>query len=246
MNKRLLTVFCTTVCLISALSFSAFANEFNEADLEAGCEGYVITGSAALLAREHDITYLLTITHSDSTTSTVGDTYHISLSSSSHDNPFTFSGEVPCDAVAIDGEVTLSSNGDLEETVTFDELPLDCTCDEDPCDPRTQGYWKRICDGLYGPKKLHPETPGNVDKSLCIPLQMRGRHRNDPCARAKAQYSALQLNINNDGYLSPGCEVDIKGYSTVKDVADAVGSMIPGNCKAAADLAESINSGDAL
>ncbi len=126
----------------------------------------------------------------------------------------------------------------------------DCPCDdEEMCDPRTQGFWRRICYGATCSKRLHPETPDNFDTSLCPPLQIKGKERSNPCVRAKAQFSALQLNILY-GYLSEDCEVTLKGFNTVGDVVAKVRALIAAggahNCKKAAYLAEAVNSGKAL
>ncbi len=116
------------------------------------------------------------------------------------------------------------------------------------CDPRTQGYWKRICDGVTGGKRLHPETPADFDPTLCPALQVKGKERKDPCVRARAQQAALLLNIQNE-YLAECCEVvDPAGnLISVGEAAEEVQDLIDaGLCKEASDLAESINSGDAL
>jgi len=116
------------------------------------------------------------------------------------------------------------------------------------CDPRTQGFWKRICDGATGAKRLHPETPEGFDGSLCAALQVTGKERSDPCVRAKAQFAALLLNVQYD-YLTECCEVvDLAGRRiSVREAVAKIQKLIDsGRCKEAADLAESINSGEAL
>ena len=119
---------------------------------------------------------------------------------------------------------------------------------EPKCEPRTQGYWKRICDGATGKKRLHPETPDDFDPGLCGALQVKGKERRDPCLRAKSQLSALEMNIRY-GYLWDSCEVyDFDGTQmTVGEALEEVKKLIEeGECKEAADLAEAINSGGAL
>jgi hypothetical protein len=116
------------------------------------------------------------------------------------------------------------------------------------CDPRTQGYWRRICAGALGQKKLHPETPAAFDPSLCRALMVKGKARSNPCIRARAQLAALQMNIQY-GTLSDCCEL-LDPAGNVLSVEQAVRRVLrliqAGLCKEAADLAESINSGDAL
>ena len=110
------------------------------------------------------------------------------------------------------------------------------------------GFWKRICQGTAGDKKLHPETPENFDPSLCPALMIKGNQLSDPCVRAEAQYTALMFNIKY-GFLSKCCEVeDLDGnLITAAQALQMVKNLIEsGECKKAADLAESINSGEAL
>jgi hypothetical protein len=121
------------------------------------------------------------------------------------------------------------------------------TIEPEICDPRTQGFWRRICDGETGEKKTHPETAADFDTDMWLALQIKGKERRDPCVRAEAQYAALWHNLNH-GYLSECCEVVFEGKQmSVAEALEKVRQLIDsGECKAAADLAEAINSGDAL
>ena len=129
------------------------------------------------------------------------------------------------------------------------ECTKDCTCPEPPgtCEPRTQGFWKRVCDGVYGPKRMHPETPENFsDSELCADLMVRGSARNLPCVRSASQIAALKLN-SKYGMLDDNCKVYFDDMEkTVEEVLAEIDAMNVEDCKAAADLAEAINSGDAL
>ena len=105
----------------------------------------------------------------------------------------------------------------------------------------------RICDGFDEIKSLHPETPaGFVSGPLCDALQVRGNDRNDPCVRSASQIAALKLN-NMYGILDDICIVYDAGEKiTVGDVLDTIDAENLEDCKAAADLAEAINSRKAL
>jgi len=128
------------------------------------------------------------------------------------------------------------------------ECTKDCTCPEPPgtCEPRTQGFWKRICDGVYGWKAMHPETPESFsDRELCADLMVR-EDRDLPCVRSASQIAALKLN-SKYGILDGNCKVYYDDMEmTVKDVLDKIDEINGEDCKEAADLAEAINSRDAL
>ena len=148
----------------------------------------------------------------------------------------------PVDASCDDGDTCTDNYCDPED-VNSD--PAGCvfvdnnTCDV-TCDPRTQGFWQRICKGE------HPETPDNFDDGNCEHLLIKGSARSNPCVRARSQEAALLYNLTHN-YLSEGCEVNLAGYDNVGDVVEEVASMIAAeDCKAAADLAEAVNSGNAL
>ena len=146
-------------------------------------------------------------------------------------------------------------NQDSEECDGIDddacpgECTKDCTCPEPPgvCEPRTQGFWKRVCDGVYGPKRMHPETPDNFSASeLCADLMVRGMARNLPCVRSASQIAALKLN-SRYGILDDNCKVYFDDMeTTVGEVLARIDALNAEDCKAAADLAEAINSRDAL
>ena len=129
------------------------------------------------------------------------------------------------------------------------ECTIDCTCPEPPgtCEPRTQGFWKRVCEVVWGVKRMHPETPEDFsDRELCADLMVKGNAFSLPCVRSASQIAALKLN-SKYGILDDGCKVyyDDKEMM-VGDVLDNIDAMNAEDCKAAADLAEAINSRDAL
>ena len=127
------------------------------------------------------------------------------------------------------------------------ECTIDCTCPEPgTCEPRTQGFWKRVCQGVYGVKRMHPETPEDFsDRELCADLMVR-EDRNLPCVRSASQIAALKLN-SKYGILDDGCKVYYEDMEmTVKEVLGKIDAMNDKDCKEAADLAEAINSRDAL
>ena len=127
------------------------------------------------------------------------------------------------------------------------ECMEDCTCPEPGiCDPRTQGFWKRVCAGVYGVKRMHPETPENFDDpELCDDLMARGE-RFLPCVRSASQIAALKLN-SKYGILDGTCKVYYEDMEmTVGEVLADIDELNDKDCKAAADLAEAINSRDAL
>jgi hypothetical protein len=129
------------------------------------------------------------------------------------------------------------------------ECTKDCTCPEPPgtCEPRTQGFWKRVCDGVYGVKAIHPETPEDFsDPVLCADLMVQGNARNLPCVRSASQIAALKLN-SKYGILDDTCKVYYEDMEmTAGEVLDKIDAMNAVDCKDAADLAEAINSRDAL
>jgi hypothetical protein len=93
---------------------------------------------------------------------------------------------------------------------------------------------------------MHPETPENFsDSELCADLMVR-IDRNLPCVRSASQIAALKLN-SKYGLLDDNCKVyfDCKEM-TVGAVLAEIDAINAEDCKAAADLAEAINSGDAL
>jgi hypothetical protein len=111
------------------------------------------------------------------------------------------------------------------------------------CEPKTQGFWRRICNGVIGDQQLHPATPVDFDPSMCEYLLIKGKDRRDPCVRAKAQLAALRYNLMH-GYLSDCCEfVDAEGnVMTAPEAMMKVADLIAaGQCKEAADLADTAN-----
>ncbi len=111
------------------------------------------------------------------------------------------------------------------------------------CEPQTQGFWRRICDGVVGKKQRHPATPEDFDPVFCPALLKKGKDRSDPCVRAMAQLAALRYNLRY-GYLSDCCEfVDAQGNIITSSMAMMkVAALIEsGQCKDAADLADTAN-----
>lgn len=121
----------------------------------------------------------------------------------------------------------------------FEVEPGTCpgvVCDPDP---RTQGFWRRVC------KKDHPEQP---DRSILTPVLCRWLNpdpHKDPCERARSQFAAVLLNLDSDR-LQGVCIVTANGESLTDTVAE-IGALIAfgsnNSCKEASDLAASINEG---
>lgn len=147
---------------------------------------------------------------------------------------------------------------------------IDEGCVPPVCEPLTQGFWKRICDGL-GKKKPHPETPegfgDDENAELCGCVQVKDKDTSDPCVKADAQYAALLFNIKY-GFLTGSCKVDqdvvqgilnehnsdipIQDINDVEDVAGLIASLLepvdrdPDDCKLAQALADAVNTRLAL
>ena len=121
--------------------------------------------------------------------------------------------------------------------------------DEEICEPRTQGVWKRICAGATGDKKLHPSTPIEFDPgltlrdmTLCESLQTKTK--NDFCAKAESQEAALTFNAEY-GFLSESCPIfrEDGSETTVGEALDEIWGLInAGDCDAAESYADCINS----
>ena len=115
------------------------------------------------------------------------------------------------------------------------------------CEPKTQGFWKRVCDGVYGflRRIIQRHLADFSDSLLCADLQARG-NRNLPCVRSASQIAALKLN-SKYGKLDDSCKVYYDGDEmTAGDVLSKIDAINAEDCKDAADLAEAINSRDAL
>ncbi len=122
----------------------------------------------------------------------------------------------------------------------FEVEPGTCpgvVCDPDP---RTQGFWRRVC------KKAHPEQP---DRSILTPelcADLNPDPHNDPCERARSQHAAVLYNLDSDR-LQGFCIVDANGDSLTDTVLEIEALILLGtknSCKEASDLAASINEGD--
>lgn len=119
----------------------------------------------------------------------------------------------------------------------FEVEPGTCpgiVCDPDP---RTQGFWRRVC------KKDHPEQPRILDPVLCRWLNP-DPHK-DPCERARSQFAAVLLNLDSDR-LQGVCIVTANGDSltdTVIEIETLIAVGTKNSCKEASDLAASINEG---
>ena len=169
-------------------------------------------------------------------------------------------GDLPCTEECLCGPVCGDGTKDPDEECDGDDaeacgdMPCTdkCICEEEPpgnCYPRTQGFWKRVCAGVYGPgglpptKKEHPETPdGFSSETLCS--EFNRLFRSDPCVRAASQIAALELNLAYNGFLDSTCEIEYDGETMTAAEALALAKSL--DCKDAGDLAEAINSGDAL
>jgi len=195
-------------------------------------------------------------------------------------------GIVPADEQDADGDGFMICAGDCDDSdpTTYPGAPelcdgkdndcdgvIDEGCTPPVCEPLTQGFWKRICDGTFGEKKSHPETPegfgDNEDQDLCGCVQVKDKDTSDPCVKADAQYAALLFNIKY-GFLTGSCEVKpdviqaildehnsgipVEGISDVEDVTALIASLLepadpdPDDCKLAQGLADAINTRAAL
>lgn len=93
------------------------------------------------------------------------------------------------------------------------------------------------------------------DRTTCEGLDAEPRR--DPCQRAIKQYTALLLNIHG-GFLGPDCELDLSRFGlgeavSPAEAAETVAGLIeaglagePAACRAAAAIADWINTGRAL
>jgi hypothetical protein len=162
---------------------------------------------------------------------------------------------------------TTPQGGFFPNVVTAFEIePETCGLGGEPpgpttCEPRTQGFWHRLCTGP------HPEKPEDFDdivaevsgqlaaqglpSDVCENLAL-GTGNQTPCQKAMAQYSALLLNIES-GKLSPRCAILGCGGSVdgaVQDALDAIDGLIPPlgkeACQEAQSIAAEVNEGICL
>jgi hypothetical protein len=114
------------------------------------------------------------------------------------------------------------------------EVPL-CS---DPS-PHTQGFWRRVC------KKAHSDQPDRsiLTDELCEDLNPDPH--SDPCERARSQAAALAYNVISER-VDAGCIADSTGETigeALAEVEDLIAQGTNNSCKAASDLAASINEG---
>ena len=104
------------------------------------------------------------------------------------------------------------------------------------CEPRTQGFWRRVC------KKNHPdhEDRSILDPTLCEDLNPDPH--SDPCERARSQFAAAQYKER----VSDQCIDDSDGNEVAATMAEIAALIAEGtnqSCKQASDKAASLNEG---
>ena len=122
----------------------------------------------------------------------------------------------------------------------------------DVCDPRTQGFWKRICT------KDHPEFNGTDRTDLIGLVDVTAVGPNacavydqlkkpTKCQLADRQRIALEFNLQS-GFLESTCP--LSDGSTVGDAVTQIDADLAtdtkASCTAANDLADSINTGEVI
>jgi uncharacterized repeat protein (TIGR01451 family) len=153
----------------------------------------------------------------------------------------------------------LSDDPDTAEEVDETVTPLALRCE-----PLTQGFWKRQCNGSH-PSGEYDQLSGYVacvstaatfggvgDKNaLCD--QLNPAPHNDKCEQAEAQFAALLLNLCS-GRLSRACWIrtEITGEATVADAVALIDGLLSNPTRSFADcvdaqaLADAINTAAAL
>ena len=134
------------------------------------------------------------------------------------------------------------------------------TCEpvENP-DVRTQGFWKRQCQGPH-PSGEHDNLPtyvdcvnntatfvdvGNVD-DLCD--RLTPNPRKDKCEQAEAQFMALTLNLCSGRVETCNC-IDDPDFDTVGEAAEFIDGLLSnpartrGDCVQAQAIADGLNNG---
>jgi len=118
------------------------------------------------------------------------------------------------------------------------------------CCPRTQGFWKRQCEGPH-PSGEHANLPSYVDcVSASVPFNdvadeaglcehLHPDPPSDKCEQAGAQAMALWLNVCS-GRLEVGCSGGDVGASLAA-IADLLSASDAGECTEAQALAAGIN-----
>jgi len=126
-----------------------------------------------------------------------------------------------------------------EKAIAGAPVGMDAMDECDP-DPRTQGFWRRVC------KKAHPAQPDRsiLTDELCADLNPDPN--SDPCERARSQFAAVLYNLDSDR-LQGVCIVEDNGESLADTVAEIEALIADGtddSCKEASGIAASINEGD--
>jgi len=170
----------------------------------------------------------------------------------------------------------LGCNGTmLDDVAAYCELTLQCndwlgTCPTDllacpekadsACQPKTQGFWKRQCEGPHPsgePERLSgyaacvddARTFAGVADAVEICDRLHPQPNSDKCEQAEAQFMALELNACS-GRLAPSCCTSSdREPSTVVEAVAEVDALLANpdrgfdDCVSAQAIADGINSG---
>lgn len=146
-------------------------------------------------------------------------------------------------------------------TPVLSDLTIQCCVPLDDPDPRTQGFWKRVCAKPH-PSGEHENLPGYVDcvsntdtfadvfdvDALCD--RLHPNPKKDKCEQAEAQFMALLLNICSGRVETCNCIDDPDlGATTVGDAVDFIDALLSNpartfaDCVLAQSIADDINNG---
>ena len=141
--------------------------------------------------------------------------------------------------------------------------PDDCCVPVEDPDVRTQGFWKRVCNGPH-PSGEHENLPGYVGcvrtaatfanvsvDGLCD--RLNPDPKNDKCEQAEAQFMALLLNVCSGRVADCNCVFDSTlGQTTVGDAVAFIDGLLSNpnrtfeDCVLAQAIADAINNGLSL
>ena len=186
------------------------------------------------------------------------------------DHPLNFVeeglGSPPIVNIIVVGGVSIG----IDEGLILTDGQAICEEAQPPCDPvddptvRTQGFWKRVCNGPH-PSGEHDNLPEYVDfvndfatfelvfgvEDMCE--RLNPDPKNDMCEKAEAQFMALLLNIASGRVAVCNCVDDPDlGLTTVGEVAVIIDDLLSNpertfeECQFAKSVADDINNGDTL